>query len=328
MPVALITGGAGFIGSYLATALVEQGYEVQVIDDFSTGLLENIHHLVGRPRFSYVNGTALDRSAMAKLMDRTDLVFHLAAAVGVRMIVERPIHTIEANVKATEVVLELAAQKGTKVIVSSTSEVYGKLKKERFGEGDELVLGPPTRARWSYAASKIIDEFLTIAYSMEKALPVVIVRIFNAIGPRQTSQYGMVVPSFVQQALAEEAITVYGDGTQRRSFTWVEDVVNAMVSLSQNPEATGEVFNVGHTKDISITELAVMVKEMTGSHAEIVHVPYEQAYGPGFEDMPRRLPDISKIQRFIEYRPTLDLPDMLDRIIAHERSRLPNHARP
>lgn len=319
---ALITGGAGFIGSHLAEALLEKGWEVEVVDDLSTGSIRNIEHLKGHPRFSYALDTVMNQPLMMELVDRADVIFHLAAAVGVRLIVEEPVRTIETNIKTTEIVLKLASRKKKSVLLSSTSEVYGKLDKEKFFEDDDLVLGPTSRSRWCYAASKIIDEFLARAYWKEKRLPTVVVRIFNTIGPRQTGQYGMVVPRFVRQALLGEPITVYGDGSQRRSFTWVGDVVEAMVRLIQEPRAYGEVFNVGHTKDISIYELAVMVKEMTGSPSEIVFVPYEQAYEEGFEDMPRRLPDISKIRSLIGYEPTLDLPEMLERIIAYERERL------
>lgn len=319
---ALITGGAGFIGSHLAEALLEKGWEVEVVDDLSTGSIRNIEHLKGHPRFSYALDTVMNQPLMMELVDRADVIFHLAAAVGVRLIVEEPVRTIETNIKTTEIVLKLASRKKKSVLLSSTSEVYGKLDKEKFSEDDDLVLGPTSRSRWCYAASKIIDEFLARAYWKEKGLPTVVVRIFNTIGPRQTGQYGMVVPRFVRQALLGEPITVYGDGSQRRSFTWVGDVVEAMVRLIQEPRAYGEVFNVGHTKDISIYELAVMVKEMTGSPSEIVFVPYEQAYEEGFEDMPRRLPDISKIRSLIGYEPALDLPEMLERIIAYERERL------
>jgi UDP-glucose 4-epimerase len=317
----LITGGAGFIGSHLAEALLERGCAVGVIDDLSTGSIGNIAHLKGHPGFSYVLDTVMNRPLMLELVDQADVVFHLAAAVGVRLIVERPVWTIENNIKASELVLELCARKRKPVLISSTSEVYGKLDRLPFGEEDDLVLGSTSRARWCYAASKIIDEFLAKAYFKEKGLPTVVFRIFNTIGPRQTAQYGMVVPRFVRQALAGEPITVYGDGTQRRSFTWVGDVVQAMIAVIEHPGASGEVFNVGHTREIAIHDLAVLVKEMTGSPSEIVFVPYHQAYEAGFEDMPRRLPDISKLERLIGYKPSLDLPVMLERIIAHERER-------
>ncbi len=322
MKKALITGGAGFIGSHLAEALLAQGWAVKIIDDLSTGSIENIAHLKGHPHFSYVLDTVLNKTLMLELVDWADAVFHLAAVVGVRLIVEQPVHTIETNIKATELVLELASRKQKPVLISSTSEVYGKLDKPKFSEEDDLVLGPTSRARWCYAASKIIDEFLAKAYFKEKKLPVVVVRIFNTIGPRQTGQYGMVVPRFVRNALLGEPITVYGDGSQKRSFTWVGDVVQALIQLIQHPKAYGEVFNIGHTKEISIYELAVMVKEMTKSDSEIIFIPYEQAYEAGFEDMPRRLPDLTKIQKLIGYQPTMDLPEMLEKIIAYYRQKM------
>jgi nucleoside-diphosphate-sugar epimerase len=322
MAHALITGGVGFVGSHLTEALLEKGWVVEVIDDLSTGSIENISHLKGHSRFSYILDDIMNRSLMIELIDRADVVFHLAAAVGVRLIVEKPVHTIETNIKATELVLEICARKKRPVLLTSTSEVYGKLNREKFNEEDDLVLGATSRARWCYAASKIIDEFLARAYFKEKGLPTVVVRLFNTIGPRQTGQYGMVVPRFVQQALSGKPITVYGDGTQRRSFSWVGDVVGALIALIQNSEAYGEVFNIGHSKEISIYELAMLVKEMTESQSEIVLVPYEEAYEAGFEDMPRRLPDTSKIQQLIGYQARLDLAQILQQIIAHERGRL------
>ena len=317
-----MTGGAGFIGSHLAEALLVHGYEVQVIDDLSTGAIGNIEHLKANEGFSYVIDTVMNQQLMAELVDRADVVFHLAAAVGVRLIVEQPVSTIETNIKATEIVLDLAAKKSKPLLIASTSEVYGKLDKEAFSEEDDLVLGPTSRARWCYAASKIVDEFLAIAYYEERGLPAVVVRLFNTIGPRQTGQYGMVVPRFVKQALRGEPITVYGDGSQRRSFTWVGDVVEAMIELIYTSAAYGEVLNIGQSLETSIYDLAVMVKEMTESPSDIVFVPYEQAYAQGFEDVARRLPDISKIRRMIGYRPTLDLPDVLERTIAYERGLL------
>jgi UDP-glucose 4-epimerase len=321
MSRALITGGAGFIGSHLSEVLLERGWSVEVIDDLSTGSVENIRHLKGHPHFSYVLDTVMNRALLLELVDRTDVIFHLAAAVGVRLIVERPVYTIETNIRATELILDLAARKRRPLLLTSTSEVYGKLDKERFNEDDDLILGPTSRARWCYAASKIIDEFLVRAYVKEKGLPASVVRLFNTIGPRQSGQYGMVVPRFVRLALDGQPIPVYGDGTQRRSFTWVGDVVWAMLALIGQSKANGEVFNIGHTQDISIHDLAVLVKRMTNSPSEIVLVPYEQAYEPGFEDMPRRSPDISKITRLVDYRPTLNLVDMLQRIITYERER-------
>jgi UDP-glucose 4-epimerase len=322
MSKALITGGAGFIGSHLTEALLQQGWTVEVLDDLTTGSIKNIAHLKTRPGFSYVLDTVMNRSLMLELIDRADVVFHLAAAVGVRLIVEEPVRTIETNIKATELMLELCARKRKAILLASTSEVYGKLDKSKFSEEDDVVLGPTSRARWCYAASKIIDEFLAKAYFKEKGLPTVIVRLFNTIGPRQTGQYGMVAPRFVKQALLGEPITVYGDGTQRRSFTWVGDVVEAMIALIQYPKAYGEVFNIGHTEEISIHELAELVKAMTASRSDIIFIPYDQAYESGFEDMARRLPDLTKIQRAIGYRPTLDLRRMLEWIIAYYRTEL------
>jgi UDP-glucose 4-epimerase len=322
MTKALITGGAGFIGSHLADTLLQRRWTVEVLDDLSTGSIKNVAHLKTQPGFSYVLDSVMNRARMLELIDQADVIFHLAAAVGVRLIVEEPVRTIETNIKATELVLELCARKRKPVLLASTSEVYGKLDKPKFCEDDDVVLGPTSRARWCYAASKIIDEFLARAYFKEQQLPTVVVRLFNTIGPRQTGQYGMVAPRFVKQALLGEPITVYGDGTQRRSFTWVGDVVDAMIALIEHPGAYGEVFNVGHTDEISIYELATLVKTMTDSPSEIVFIPYEQAYESGFEDMARRLPDLTKIQQAIGYHPTLDLPRMLEWLIAYYRIEL------
>ena len=316
---ALITGGAGFIGSHLADALLGRGWQVHVLDDLSTGSAENVQHLVGRPGFTLTVGSALDRAIVAPLVATADVVFHLAAAVGVRLVMEQPVRTIETNIKTTETVLALAAERGSRVLLASTSEVYGKLDGHKFSESDDVVLGPTSRSRWCYAASKIIEEFLGIAYARERDIPVTIMRLFNTIGPRQTGQYGMVVPRFVRQALRGEPLTVYGDGTQRRSFTWVGDVVDAMITLVQHPGAVGEVFNVGHTKEIEIRELAGLVKRLTRSESGITYLEFEAAYESGFEDMERRLPDLSKIQQLTGYRPTLDLSEMLERIVADAR---------
>lgn len=321
MKSALITGGAGFIGSWLAETLLERGWAVQVIDDLSTGKLENVAHLEADRRFSCRVDSVLNRDLMTDLVDDADAVFHLAAAVGVRMVVEEPVRTIETNIRTTEVVLELCARRKTPVLLTSTSEVYGKLDKPSFREDDDLLLGPTSRTRWCYAGSKIIDEFLAQAYFAEKGLPAVVVRLFNTIGPRQTGRYGMVVPRFLEQALHGEPLTVYGDGTQRRSFTWVGDVAAALADLIERPEAAGQVFNVGHHEEISIRELAVLVKRLTGSSSEIRLVPYEEAYGEGFEDMPRRLPDTSKLRALIGFRPSLDLTGMLREIVAHHDQR-------
>lgn len=319
---ALITGGAGFVGSHLAEALLAGGWMVEVIDDLSTGSIDNISHLKEQPGFSYVLDSVMHRSRMLELVDRADVVFHLAAAVGVRLIVEEPVRTIETNIKATELVLELCAKKDKPVLLTSTSEVYGKQTQTPFNEDQDLLLGPTSKARWCYAASKIIDEFLAQAYFKEKGLPTIVVRLFNTIGPRQTGQYGMVVPRFVKQALLGEPITVYGDGEQCRSFTWVKDVVGAMAKLIEHPEAYGQIFNIGHTKEISVYNLAGLIKEVTKSTSEIVFLPYEEVYEAGFEDMPRRLPDIAKIRRLIGYQPTRDLVEMLESIIEYEKSQL------
>lgn len=317
---ALITGGAGFIGSHLAEALLDQGTSVTAIDDLSTGCMENIARLKGRPGFSYVIDSIHNRTLMAELIDDADVVFHLAAAVGVRLIIESPVQTIETNVKGTELVLEIAAKKRKRVIVASTSEVYGKANVIPFAEDHDLVLGPTTKSRWSYACSKAIDEFLALAYFREKRVPVVIVRFFNTVGPRQTGRYGMVIPNFVRQALAGEPITVFGDGKQSRCFTWVGDAVRALIALSDHGGATGEVFNVGSEDEITIADLATLVKEKTASPSPIVFIPYERAYEEGFEDMPRRVPDLGKIRRLIGYRPTVGLSAILDAVIAHERA--------
>ena len=317
---ALITGGAGFIGSHLAEALLDAGHEVEVVDDLSTGSMENIEHLKNRRGFQYVIDSVTNEDLLAEQTDRCDVVFHLAAAVGVKLIVERPVHTIETNVHGTEVVLTQAnknSQKKKLVIVASTSEVYGKSTEIPFREDADLRLGATWKHRWAYACSKALDEFLALAYWKEKKLPVIVVRLFNTVGPRQTGQYGMVVPNFVRQALAGQPITVFGDGSQSRSFTYVGDVVDALMRLVDEPKAVGEVFNVGNGQEISILGLAEKIKEMTGSQSEIVKVPYDQAYGEGFEDMPRRVPDITKLQKFTGYEPKVQLTEILPRVIAH-----------
>jgi UDP-glucose 4-epimerase len=317
---ALITGGAGFIGSHLAEALLDAGHEVEVVDDLSTGSMENIEHLKNRRGFQYVIDSVTNEDLLAEQTNRCDVVFHLAAAVGVKLIVERPVHTIETNVHGTEVVLTQAnknSQKKKLVIVASTSEVYGKSTEIPFREDADLRLGATWKHRWAYACSKALDEFLALAYWKDKKLPVIVVRLFNTVGPRQTGQYGMVVPNFVKQALAGQPITVFGDGSQSRSFTYVGDVVDALMRLVDEPKAVGEVFNVGNGQEISILGLAEKIKEMTGSQPEIVKVPYDQAYGAGCEDMPRRVPDITKLQKFIGYEPKVQLTEILTRVIAH-----------
>src|SRR6478736_2436573 len=282
----LITGGAGFVGSHLTEALLERGDEVFILDNLSTGSIENVVHLKTNPRFHYTIDTVSNEPVLAELIDRCDIVVHLAAAVGVKLIVEQPVHTIETNVHGTEVVLKHANKKKKLVFIASTSEVYGKSLDVPFREDADLVLGATVKHRWAYACSKLIDEFLALAYWKERKLPVVIVRLFNTVGPRQTGQYGMVIPNFVRQALAGQPITVFGDGTQSRSFTYVGDVVRAMVALIDEPRAVGQVFNIGNGHEITIGQLAAKVKQMTGSSSEIVMIPYEKAYEAGFEDMP------------------------------------------
>jgi UDP-glucose 4-epimerase len=311
----LITGGAGFIGSHLAEALLAEGEEVFIIDDLSTGSIDNIVHLKDNPRFHYTIDSIKNQSLMAELVDRCDLLFHLAAAVGVKLIVESPVNTIETNIYGTEVVLQLANKKKKKVVIASTSEVYGKSETIPFQEDADMVLGPTTKGRWSYACSKAIDEFLALAYYKEKKLPVVIVRLFNTVGPRQTGRYGMVVPTFVQQALLNHPITIYGDGRQTRSFTHVRDVVGGLMGLSRHPDAVGQVFNIGNNKEISIEALAQLIKKKTRSTSEIVYIPYDQAYEEGFEDMLRRVPDISKIGRLIGFEPKVGIEEIIDSVI-------------
>ncbi|HEV8335076.1 MAG TPA: GDP-mannose 4,6-dehydratase [Candidatus Polarisedimenticolia bacterium] len=315
----LITGGAGFIGSHLAEAYLSRGDEVWVLDDLSTGGIQNIEHLKGQPGFHYVVETVMNIPVLAECIDRCDQVLHMAAAVGVRLIVESPVNTIETNIKGTENVLMLANKKKKKVLIASTSEVYGKSTKVPFSEDDDLVLGPTIKGRWSYACSKAIDEFLAIAYWKEKRHPVVICRLFNTVGPRQTGRYGMVIPTFVRQALSGQPITVFGDGTQSRSFTYVSDVVGAIVKLMDSDKTTGQVFNIGNGREITIMELAVLVKELTNSSSEILLIPYDRAYEEGFEDMPRRVPDISKIRKTIGYEPTLNIKEILKKVIEYER---------
>ncbi len=316
---ALITGGSGFIGSHLAERLLSLGHEVLVLDDLSTGSIDNITHLKSVPGFSYVIDTVTNEPLLAEMLDRSDVVFHLAAAVGVKLIVEQPVHTIETNVHGTEVVLKHANKKKKLVFIASTSEVYGKSTDVPFREAADLVLGPTDKHRWAYACSKMIDEFLALAYWKERKLPVVVVRLFNTVGPRQTGQYGMVLPTFVRQALAGQPITVFGDGTQSRSFTYVGDVVDALVALAQEPRAIGGVFNIGNTDEVSIRELADRVKAATGSSSEIHYVPYDQAYEAGFEDMPRRVPDIEKLSKLIGYHPKVGLDDIIERVVEHFR---------
>jgi UDP-glucose 4-epimerase len=317
---ALITGGAGFIGSHLAEALLAAGHQVMVIDDLSTGSFDNIAHLKGQPGFTYTIDTVMNEPVLAELIDQCDVVYHLAAAVGVRLIVESPGRTIETNVHGTEVVLKHAAKKQRTVVIASTSEVYGKSEAIPFREDGDIALGPTVKHRWAYACSKALDEFLALAYWKENRLPVIIVRFFNTVGPRQTGRYGMVVPNFVRQALAGEPITVFGDGTQTRCFTYVGDVVGALVKIVGREDALGKVYNLGNTEEVSMRELAERVKALTGSRSPIVTVPYDQAYESGFEDMQRRVPDIGKIHDLIGYEPKVSLDEILGLVIEHFRT--------
>jgi nucleoside-diphosphate-sugar epimerase len=312
---ALITGGAGFIGSHLSDTLLAAGHQVGVIDDLSTGSMENIAHLKSHPGFRYTIDSITNEPLLAELIDGSDIVFHLAAAVGVKKIVEQPVHTIETNVHGTEVVLKHANKKKKLVVLASTSEVYGKSNDVPFREDSDLVLGPTPKHRWAYACSKAIDEFLALAYWKERKLPVIIVRFFNTVGPRQTGRYGMVIPNFVRQALAGEAITVFGDGKQSRAFTHVADVVGALLKLVVEPKAIGQVINIGNMQEVTITQLAERVRDLTGSTSVIKHIPYDEAYESGFEDMPRRVPDLSRVKGLIGYEPKHDLDDILVQVI-------------
>ena len=318
---ALITGGAGFVGSHLSEMLLDQGHQVQILDNLSTGSIDNITHLKGRAGFDYFIDTVNNEPLLAELVDRSDVVFHLAAAVGVKLIVEQPVHTIETNVHGTEVVLKHANKKKKLVVIASTSEVYGKSEALPFREDADLVLGPTPKHRWAYACSKALDEFLALAYWKERRLPVIIVRFFNTVGPRQTGQYGMVIPNFVRQALASEPITVFGDGTQRRAFTHVTDVVGALLKLVVEPRAIGEVINIGNVQEITILKLAERVRELSGSSSPIKFVPYDEAYESGFEDMPRRVPDLTKVEGLIGYRPVNTLDDILEQVIDYFRKK-------
>jgi UDP-glucose 4-epimerase len=316
----LITGGAGFIGSHLADELIHRGHEVFVVDDLSTGSIDNIKHLKGKKGFSYAIDSCANVPVMAELVDSCDRIFHLAAAVGVKLIVESPVRTIETNVHLTEVMLTLANKKKRPILVASTSEVYGKSDQFPFREDGDLVLGATNKGRWSYACSKAIDEFLAIAYWKERKLPTVVVRLFNTVGPRQTGQYGMVIPNFVRQALAGVPITVYGDGQQSRCFTHVADVVRGLIGLIDNERCYGQVFNIGNASEITIGNLARQVKEMCLSKSEIQFIPYEEAYEQGFEDMRRRVPDIAKIDGAIGWKPTIPLHQVLKDVIEHFRA--------
>jgi UDP-glucose 4-epimerase len=316
----LITGGAGFIGSHLSDELIASGDDVHVIDDLSTGSIDNIRHLKEHPRFRYTIDSVADPAVVAELVDWADVVYHLAAAVGVELIVESPVRTIETNVHCTEVVLTQASKKKKPVLIASTSEVYGKGADVPFREDGDLVLGSTDKGRWSYACSKAMDEFLALAYWKERRLPTVVARLFNTVGPRQSGRYGMVIPTFVGQALAGRPITVYGDGMQRRCFCHVADVVRALAALTRRDDLYGGVFNIGSTDEIAILELARLVRDVCESDSEIVLVTYDEAYEAGFEDMPQRVPDTTKIQTAIGWQPTRSLMEILADVLDHHRS--------
>jgi UDP-glucose 4-epimerase len=316
---ALITGGAGFIGSHLSEALLERGDEVFVVDNMSTGRYDNIRHLRDDDRFHLTVSSILDSPTLSPLVERADLVFHLAAAVGVEKIIKTPVDTIETNILGSHSVLTLAARYNKLCLLASTSEVYGKATKVPFVEDDDSVLGPTTKSRWSYACSKAVDEFLALAYHHERGLPVIIVRLFNTTGPRQTGRYGMVLPRFVDQALNAESLTVFGSGEQSRCFADVSDVIKGLLALVEHPGAVGEVFNIGNPEEISINDLARKVKSIVGSGSDIRYVPYDRAYEPGFEDMERRVPSIAKITQLVGYKPVVKLDETIRRLVEYNR---------
>lgn len=316
----LITGGAGFIGSHLAEALLAEGHSVHVLDDLSTGAIRNLEAVKTHPKFRYSIDSVFHEALLAELVDDADVVFHLAAAVGVFQIVESPVRTIETNIGGTELVLKHAAKKKKPVLLASTSEVYGKANKVPFAEDDDCVLGPSSKGRWSYACSKLIDEFLALSYFKERKLPTIVVRLFNTVGPRQTGRYGMVIPRFVQQALSGGPITVFGDGKQSRCFGYVGDVVRAIVQLTREPRAYGQVFNLGNDEEIAIEALAEMIRGKVDPNLRIDLIPYDQAYEAGFEDMRRRVPDLTKVRSLIGCRPTLNVAQIVDRVLEHYRA--------
>ncbi len=315
----LVTGGAGFIGSHLTGRLLDQGHTVTVLDDLSTGSLDNLSPFLDQDRFRFANDSITNETVLDHLTGEADVVVHLAAAVGVQLIVDKPVQTIETNVLGTELLLRAAQRYRTKVVLASSSEVYGKGAKLPFAEDDDILLGPSSRSRWGYAASKLVDEFLALAYHQEYGLPVVVARLFNTVGPGQIGRYGMVLPRFVGQALAGEDLTVYGDGGQRRCFCDVRDVVEALAGLAEHPEAPGRVFNVGGEEEIAIRDLAERVIQRSGSSSGITLVPYAEAYAPGFEDMRRRRPDTSRVRRLLGWRPSRGLDEIIDAVIEHRR---------
>jgi UDP-glucose 4-epimerase len=319
----LITGGAGFIGSHLAEFLLDRGDAVAVLDDLSTGSLDNLARLKGRRGFSCAVDSVVDERPVARMTEAADEVFHLAAAVGVFKIIENPVETLRINVRGTETVLACAAKKGLPVLIASSSEVYGKSNRVPFSEEDDIVLGPTSKTRWSYACSKLMDEHLALAYYAQRGLPTVIARLFNTVGPRQTGDYGMVIPRLVRQALAREPLTVYGDGRQTRCFAHVRDVVRGLAGLLETPAVRGRAYNLGADQEISIQSLAERIRDRIDPSLEIAHVPYEKAYAPGFEDLRRRVPDLARIRQAIGFKPSRTLDDILDDVISHERSRGP-----
>lgn len=316
----LITGGAGFIGSHLADLLLEQGHQVIVLDNLSTGRHENIEHLIGRPDFEYVLGSILNADLVDDLVSRSDAVFHLAAAVGVQLIVEKPLESLTTNIRGSEIVFEKAHKYDTKILVTSTSEIYGKNTSDRLGEEDDRILGSPLKSRWSYSEAKAIDEILAYTYWKQKGLRAVIVRLFNTVGPRQTGSYGMVIPRFVNQAIRNEAITVYGDGKQTRCFCSVTDVVGVLAELIDREAAYGQVYNVGGSQEISMEELARLIVDIAGSSSKIRYVPYEEAYEEGFEDMQRRVPDTTKVQALTGFESRISLEDIVRLVVDEQRA--------
>lgn len=313
---ALITGGAGFVGSHLAETLLEKGHRVTIIDDLSTGSFGNIEHLIGHSRFRFVIDSITNEVVLDRITSESDVIFHLAAAVGVKLIVDDPVHTIETNIMGTESVLKTALRYRAKVLLASTSEVYGKGNRIPFAEEDDVVLGPTSRSRWAYAASKMVDEFLGFAYFRQYGLPVIPFRLFNTVGPRQTGRYGMVIPRFVRQALKGDPITIYGDGNQRRCFCDVRDVVPAIIGLAEHTDAAGRLFNIGGTEEITIRRLAERVKQLSRSNSELVYIPYDQVYNHGFEDMERRLPDTRRVRELLDWKPTRSLDETLEAVLA------------
>jgi UDP-glucose 4-epimerase len=320
----LITGGAGFIGSHLAEALLRDGHTVKAIDDLSTGRMANLTGVMDNPGFQFIRASIADEIVLDRLASQADIIIHLAAAVGVKRIVEHPVHTIETNVMGTEYVLKAALRYNCRVLVASTSEVYGKGSRVPFAEDDDVLLGSTAKSRWSYAASKMVDEFLALAYAREYGLDVTVFRLFNTVGPRQSGQYGMVVPRFVQQAVQQRPLTVYGTGDQSRCFCHVLDVVEAIAGLSQSVKASSQVFNIGATEEVSIRELAERIRSLTKSTSTIVEVPYDEAYAPGFEDMQRRIPDTSRIEALLGWKPRAKLQEILESVIDYERESMRN----